>query len=471
MITALVLFFVFGYQHDFARRIFIHTGSISIKSNPRDISIHINDKAPKAKLINIINNSYYIRGLRPKTYSVAVMADGFRTWYKEAAVHSGITTEFWNVLLLRNEYPRASYTITDVDDFFPAPEENLFACTKQLGRTQTVQVFDTKKNTITNTFLFTQSQFTTNAQENIEWSPRSTEMIIPIERINEDDIIEKDYSIAYTKDNTHYNLSDFIELDDLQFVRWDPKEKNVIYFLSQNTLWRAALNFPSSRPIVTEAVASDVLAYDFADDGLYVLTDLYEVWHDHDTRGEEFKKLTQFDIHSTPKRLRLDAYDTHRIIMIDDETRDLYLYNKGDHNIYTKKLEQNIIGAHFSDDGKKLLFYSPFEIFIYFTRDWDSQPIRREDTTYPIVRFSQLIDNVHFEKNYEHVIFTVSNEIKIAELDYRGNRNIDTIININDDQTNVINKHKMNRLYFVESYDDHSRALRSIEFPEKETIF
>ncbi|MFA5986163.1 MAG: hypothetical protein WC819_02325 [Parcubacteria group bacterium] len=464
--TASVLFFVFGYRHDFAQKIFVHTGSITVKANPKTISVYVDDRAPQSKLINVINDSYYISGIRPKTHTLKVSAEGFRTWEKSAIVHSGLSTEFWNITLLRNAYEPTSYAISDIDQFFPAPDENLFACSKQIGKVQTVHIFDAKKDETTNTFLFMQKKFTANTRENIEWSPNSHELIIPLEDIENSS--NKDYAIAYSKTNDSFLLSEKISLGQLQSVRWDPKDRNALFFLAQNKLWRAQID--DENTVVPEIVADRVLAYDFTDDGLYVFTNEYAVLHDRDINGKNLEQITAFDILQGATSIRLDAYDTHRIAVLDDTNKTVYIYNKGERNIYNKKIGSDIIGANFSDDGKKLLFYSPFEIFVYFTRDWDAQPVRQEDDAHSIVRFSQFINNVHFAKDYEHVIFTINNDIKITELDYRGSRITDTIISLNEKETKVIDKQKMDRLYFIDSYDTVRRGLRSIEFPEKESL-
>lgn len=466
IITSIVLFFVFGYRHDFTQNIFIHTGSVTIKSNPKAISVSIDGNAPASKLVNVINDSYYISGIRAKQHSLKIAADGYRTWEKSIAVHSGLSTEFWNIILLKNSYDTSNYNITDIDQFYPAPEENLFACSKQIGKVQTVHVFDTKTNAITNTFLFMQKNFTNNKNENIEWSPSSRELIVPL--ADYADSSQKDYAIAYTKTNESFLLSEKIDADQLHSVRWDPKERNTIFFLSQEILWRGEIT--DDMTITPEQIATGVLAYDFADDGIYVFTKEHMLLHDHDVKGSKLEELTSFDLPKEATNIRLDAYDTHRIALLNDSDQTLHVYNKGTRDIYAKKIGTNIIGAHFSDDGKKLLFYSPFEIFIYFARDWEAQPIRQEDETHSIVRFSQLIENVHFAKDYEHVIFSINNDIKITELDNRSNRITDTIISLTEMNTKIINKHKMDRMYFIDSYDSVKRGLRSIEFPEKEGL-
>ncbi|PID51986.1 MAG: hypothetical protein CR972_04285 [Candidatus Moraniibacteriota bacterium] len=466
--TAAVLFFVFGYKHDFSSKIFIHTGSISIAPNPqKNINILINDKKPQSRLVNFINNSYYISGLHPRNYEITVQKNGFKPWKKEISVHSGVSTEFWNITLVRNKYEHMLYNLENIDQFFPAPKENIFAATRQLGKTLSIHVFDTENNTSTNTFLFPKKEFTKDVRENIEWAPNSKDLIIPL---NTTETTKKDYAIAYTKNDLHILLSDHISLPMIHNVRWDPKDENTIYLISNTSLFRTEIN-PEEKTIILDSVANDVIAYDFTDDGIYLFTTDYRILYDHNVHGTNFKEITSFELPKNTRDVRLIAYDNHRFSIINDEERTLYLYNKGDKSIYIKKFDTNIIGAHFSDDGKKLLFYSPFEIFVYFARNWDAQPIRKENEMHSIIRFSQPLDNVHFAKDYEHVMYTVGNEIKMTELDYRGNRVTETIMQTSEKNNTLINKHKKNFLYFIESEKGHTRQLRSIKFPEKETFF
>lgn len=467
-ITGIVLFFVFGYEHDFGQKIFVHTGTLTIKTNPKNISLKIDEKEPKSRLINVINDSYFIIGLRPKKHTLTVFADGFKPWHKEINIHSGISTEFWNIVLLRKNYERTYFTLNNIDRFFPAPDENIFASTHQLGKTLVVHVFNTKEDKSTNTFIFPQTIFTKNKYENIEWSPDNKQLIIPL--IHIEDSIQKDYVVSYLNSNESYQLSDFIDETDLKSVRWDPEEKDAIYFIAQNTLFHLNLTF-NDETLKPTIIAKKVLSYDFADDGIYIFNTQKELLYNRDKKSKDFKVLTTFNTPTADDDYRLIAYDNHRVVLINDTKKVLYIYNKDKDKVYTKEINKNIIGAHFSDDGKKLIFYSPFEIFLYSTREWNTQPVRAENKIQSIIRFSQKLDNVHFAKDYEHVIYTIGNDIKITELDYRGSRITDTIISLDEKETTIINKHKMNKLFFIDSTDKSKRQLQSITFPEKETLF
>ncbi len=239
--TGIVLFFVFGYRHDFKQQIFVHTGSLTLKTNPKTVSIKLNNKTPKSRLINVINNSYFLTGLRPGQYEISLTANEFKQWTKNINIHSGVSTEFWNILLLRQNYERTKFDIKDIDKFFPAPQENIFATTSQLGKTLIVHVFDTKKDESINSFVFPKTTFTNNSYENIEWSPDGKSLIIPsISNINNS--TKKDYTIASVKTNEFQSLSNFVQNKDVHSVRWAPEEKNSVYFLSKNALYVANLD-------------------------------------------------------------------------------------------------------------------------------------------------------------------------------------------------------------------------------------
>src|SRR3990172_8045949 len=123
-----------GYRFDFSRGVFVHSGTITIKSNPQTIDINLNGEIMQSKTLGRINNSYNIAGLIPKDYSIAVSVDGFRAWNKKTEVHSGVSSEFWNVLLVRNDYERTLYDSATIDKFFLSPKDKYAAFDQKINK-------------------------------------------------------------------------------------------------------------------------------------------------------------------------------------------------------------------------------------------------------------------------------------------------------------------------------------------------
>jgi hypothetical protein len=163
------------------------------------------------------------------------------------------------------------------------------------------------------------------------------------------------------------------------------------------------------------------------------------------------------------------VYDDSRVALIL-ENKDFYIFNHGENGDYFRKLGSHIEEAHFSDDGKKILFWSDNEIFVYFLRDQLSQPIREENEIQNVTRYSEPIKNVQWFRDYEHIIFSSGRWIKIIEIDPRDHANCMDLENTQNPNPFVIYNSSLEKLFFIDSKDE-TTSLYSIDFPEKTTIF
>ena len=133
--SAIIIGYAFGYRFNLERGVFIYGGSISLKATPQDADIYINNTTYSSKKLNLINGSYHIDGIIPGDYLLEVKSTGFATWSKKVTVHSGISTEFWNVFLAKNSYQKTTYEANGVQRFFISPRKNLTASAEQNGET------------------------------------------------------------------------------------------------------------------------------------------------------------------------------------------------------------------------------------------------------------------------------------------------------------------------------------------------
>lgn len=505
IITTTVMLSVFGYRFDFVRTIWLHHGSLTVKSNPQDVQIKVNGKTPKSWRLKIINDSYQINGLPYGNHDVEIIATGFKSWTKSVSIHSGISTELWNVLLVRENYERTSFNVQNIDNFFPAPEEFIFAYTSQKNGNLEISIIDTENNEIQNQLILTNAKFTDDEYENIEWSPASSSIIIPVIRqvtnthdeslsVEESFKEFKDYVVFNLKTDSYFYLSEKMLVEEnaenlmenensknvdtkklkkaISAVRWHPKDKESVYFLSDEKLYLTSFDLKNSIILEHEEIYPETLAYDFADDGIYIFNKNNQLLYDNNFKATKLKEIIEFKISENKNtQYRLISYDRNRIVLLNNQTGDCYLYNKGEEDIYSVKLGTGIIGVHFSNDGKKLVYYSNSEIFVYFTRVWDDQPNREENETKLITRSSKKISNVHFSKDYEHVIFSSVNEIKIIEMDTRGRSNPQTIISLNVAETKIISDHRNDVLFFIDKNTSKVNSLFQINFPEESPLF
>ncbi|OGZ33710.1 MAG: hypothetical protein A3I88_02110 [Candidatus Portnoybacteria bacterium RIFCSPLOWO2_12_FULL_39_9] len=139
------------------------------------------------------------------------------------------------------------------------------------------------------------------------------------------------------------------------------------------------------------------------------------------------------------------------------EQGKLYLFNP-EKKIF-EELAENIKGAQFSDDDKKILYFSQSEIWVAYLKDNLIQPYKKAGEKELITRLSQEIKQaIWYPKTNEHIILAVGQVIKIIELDNRDIRNITDFIETQASQ--IAYDAKTEKLYFVEGEKLYNVSLK-----------
>jgi len=111
-------------------------------------------------------------------------------------------------------------------------------------------------------------------------------------------------------------------------------------------------------------------------------------------------------------------------------------------------LEENVQEVQFANDSKKLLYSTPTEIWVYYLEDILIQPNKKAREKELITRLSQKIEQVlWFDQTNEHIIFVVSQTVKIIELDDRDYRNTHDLFNFEISQ--IVYSPTDKKLYFI----------------------
>lgn len=462
LISAIVIGYTFGYRFSFQKGIFIYGGSLTLKTIPKTVDVYLDGKLMPPNMLSIINKSYHINGITPGEHFLELRASGYQSWSKKISVHSGISTEFWNIILAQDSYVRENYKNEKAEKLFISPYKNIAAFTQQTENDFFVKVLDTETKEILEVFHSNDCIFTQDDKENIEWSPQAHKIIIPVIKNG-----EKNYFIVTIDTKESLNLKDISGINNLSSVRWDSRNKDVLFFMSEDKLYNLDTNNTQGKKIISEHIAS----YDMNSDYLFYFQ-LPEgiVYKKSLDNTDNPKQITT----SSPENMsdnsyQIIIYDDYRIVFLN-KSRNLYIYNKGETATYFKKLSDNVYGSQFSDDGKKLLFWTDKEISVYFMRKWEEQPTRNEDELTSLTYSSDHIQKAQWTADYEHVLFTNNNRIKLIEIDNRDNRNIMDVLNLDGNSSVMVNDFTDEKLYFTEKNDQGHNILYSIYFPELQAI-
>lgn len=466
--TPVAILYSQGYRFDQYKKIFIHSGSITVKSTPANANIYLNGKLQPSSSFNIINNSTTINGLRPGNYDLKVSANGYGAWEKNVEVHSGVSTEFWNIFLAPQNLSPKNLSADGVQRYFPSPFGKNIAYVKKNGENLEIWSLVVKSNTPTLIFSQKDFDFSSDALENIEWNTKETSFIVPVENGSRSDFLILDSQ----KRQDLIFLSQATGLSEIDHVRWSPANQNEIYFVakpdgaSQANLYRMDLSV--KKP---EVILEGIKAYDLSSNSIYFLQQNNIVYKtDLDGKNEDQLILTPINFSGSNEKTRLIAYDDNRQAIISD-AGELYVHNNGETTGDTlKKIADGIKSVQFSNDGKKLLYWSDNEINVLYLRKWDVQPRRDENEIQQIVRFSSPIKNVFWYRDYEHIFFSTQNSVKIIELDSRDHRTTDDIFKYNSE--NFLSSYdSSNGIYYYVDEIDGTSKLFYLYIPAQTNFF
>lgn len=467
--AATVLFFTFGYRFSFERGIFVYTGSITVKSNPRDVIISVDHEPVPEKMRNVINQSIHLTGIAPGEHFLRVEADGFKPWEKKVTVGSGYSTEFWNVLLSRETYAVETLATGPYRKTYPSPKKRYVALSGERGGEAFVEILEEKTGEKEQVFSSRNFGFIDEPFGNIDWSKDENRILVRLTGENGKKavfLVDRD-----TKQAT--NISDFVPLPDPRLVRWHPDRNDILFALSGNTLFLIDMGArnPASRLLL---LGESVSTYDLAGNSLYTFeSESGIVYRAPMPSGAEFSPdpktdpLTEATAFKDPV---LVVYDEGRFALFERGGRGI-LYNDDNLKPEIIPLADDTQGALFSNDGKKLLFFSKSEISVAFTRDWEVQPARKSGDVLQIVRFSSLVTSVEWTEDYEHITFILGTDLMLAELDNRDRRQMETILSSPAEPIrNAVPSFEENRIYFFSTGNGES-SLRFIRFPEDTGFF
>lgn len=461
--------YVYGYRFSFERGIFIYSGSITIKPTPEDVSITINGTVVPRNKTGILNQSYLISGLLPGKYYVEVKAPGYFPWAKDVIVQSGLSTEFWNVFLVEDNVGKNNQEESaDTKRMYPAPEDPeliIYAQENQEG--VKIVLADTEEGNPEQEVIATLPGYQLlpqEAKENVEWSPNETYLLVPVLKDG-----ERDTAFVHINNEEAIMVSEVTGKMGVHHLRWNPKERRQVFYRDGTTLIQTNIKEEEVEYITR---FENVLTYDLSEDYLFYLKTDGHVYRIPVSATNENAaiQVTKEPLSVNPDNaFTMIAYNQTRFTLQNETTGELWLYNRfGAEVFYDRILTSGAKGAQFSNDGKKLLYYTDSQAFVYYLRDWKVQPTRSRGDIQPLIRLANNLQYPQWSFDYEHVLYMVDGRLKIIELDNREAQYIQDVTSFTDPVLQVLPRFAESKLYFLVAPENQSSFVQSINFPKEE---
>lgn len=462
--ASLLIFYAFGYRYSLERGIFVYSGSITVSSLPKVVDLEVDGKALPANRYGILNDTIHIAGLMPGEHTLTISAPGYRPWSKRVTVQSGRSSEYWNVILTRIDYPSVTLSNTAGSTrIYPHPDSDLFALAKEHAGEASVVVYDRNTQSGREVFAKDGIAFDFDTEENFEWSPSGDKLLLPLIENG-----KRSYSIVTIATGTVEKLSDITHGSTPSSARWNASGNEELIFLMEGALYR----FDTTNPRTPLLLAEKVRTYEITESYIYFVhqdTGSVSRFRNNGSGENQTEVTPPISTDLGNHDYVFDVYDEERIALLEKGgQKRLYVYNVTPSKHYGfQQIANGVERFQFSNDGKKLLFASTNEIGVYFTREWNVQPRRAGNETLQIARFSEPIANTVWSEDYEHILFTRGNTLKVIELDGRSGRSINDIKSFAATPSQVFPLFSENRLYIVVP----DTNIDSIIFPEPQGLF
>jgi len=418
-----------GYRYDFKKNQLVRTGSLVIDSVPQNALIYLEKKSQpidftqfarslKKWLVsgNLEEKTPVIFNLAPNEYSLEVIKDGYYPWKKQLTVQSRQTT-FADRILLFSRQPKIDALVQeDIRAAYPSPDSPKIAYLifSEIGERISLLDIESEKSIPLHAASFPVAD--------IRWSPSSKKLLVA-----EDNDGRTYYSvIGIEKPDETIALDSFRfagaksdKMSDLKDARWDSENDTLLYAASQNAVYRIDLLNRDVRPLVE--FSAGVVDYLVGKDALYYLENI---------AGKNGTCLKRQDISGLPAADDCDyifplAADYRFIsqpdapkgmIAVKDEKKGiLFLVDmNASGGGQDPLLKADAKDFQWSADGKKLLYYNDFELWVFYPED---------DKKELLSRYSSPIVKAVWYPGKDYVIFAFNDSVQAIEEDGRDKRN------------------------------------------------
>jgi len=363
LISPLVFFYSQGYRIDFQTKKISQTGALFLKVWPKSVQIYLNEKP--VKRTDFVFGSALIENLLPKKYKVRIEKEGYFLWEKELEIKEKEVTEAKNIILIPKA-PNFRNLSKGINNFYFSPDGKKVILKETEGGRWALKLYEPERD-------------------------------VKSHLIKEEDISRK--------------KSDLISLEFSQ----NSKEISLEIGLKEEVK-NFLLEIDKIPPILTEKEPllpfEDVLTYEKIGETLYYLDKTGHLFKDKEKLTENpfsLKSETEYKLSVLKENIFLQ------------EEKILYYFNPVLKSF--EKFFESVNSLKISPDFKKIVYFSDYEIWIFFLEEMYDQPQKKAGERIFLTRFSEKIGDCFWYSSY-YLIFNIGDKIKIAEIDERDRINI-----------------------------------------------
>jgi hypothetical protein len=351
--------FVKGKRFDWQTRSWTPNGMIIFASKPSNANLIINGKIVKHKS----GSSVFPKKLNiftPGTYEIRVSRDGYKDWVKKFEINPSSLHWAHYIWLIKEDinYRELFGDINVVEVFQYGESSKVILATKdeetQFNKYYLADLNDRKKKIELPTYE-------DDVLNSVMWSASGNKFMAKI--TNSELVSYKIYQGRNFDDVT--DITDVFKLDfSDDKIEWSQNNENELYYVSNNNLFR--LNFDNK--YITAPLLSNVLGFSVVKDK--IISARFE---------DESQEVNLWQIDASGNNSKVlfsalpvsDSYEIkctqgcEKILVLGAKNGNLKVITQIKGKLHSQQLSQDIIFANWSGDGKKILYGTSNQVFVY----------------------------------------------------------------------------------------------------------
>lgn len=363
-------------------KLIVKTGGVFLKVTPKQADIYINGNL--SKQTDFFFGSSLVENLLPRKYNIEVKKTGYKSWSKNLEVKEKEVTEARNILLFPEKLAFSAVE-KNVEDIMANPDQTKIAVKEDNIDGWNLRLYDLASGVTTK--LADEGDFSAKdaTMAGWEWINDSQALKVPVTANN------KTVNYAIATDKTPAKITKLADIDTA-------KNSTTTTDLAADT-----------------ANGSD---YELRQDGcIYRKT----------AQGQP-EKISE-------AKMEINAGAAYKLRVIRDyyfvgNGSALYVLAPGAKD-FKKIFDGPTLDIEISPDGKKAVYASNSEIWVFFLDDKTDQPTARAGDNEFVIRLSEKISDCHW-LNSDYLIFVAGKAVKTAEIDTRDRVNIIDLAKISD---------------------------------------
>ena len=355
-------------------------GGIFLKILPRQSEIYIDGKLNKKT--DFFFNSVLIGNLLPKNHEIEVKKPGYHSWKKTFNIKEKEVTEAKNIVLFPEEV-NFNILSNETRNIWLSLDQKKIIAQEESESSWALKIYDLNKNV--KSHLIEEKNFSNQK----------------IELINL--FFSQDSKEIYLKTSFNDSLSKKEQIKE--FVLEIDKEKPVL--------------IEKETPDSLKENIKNIVTYKIINDDIYYLNNL----------GHFFKNQEKISETAFPIKDESYSLDIIEGFIFLQENEALYKFN---FNLKSfESFSEKIIFYKVSLDRKKLVYFSDYEISLFFLKDDIGPPERKRNENILLIRLSEPIKDVSWLNNH-YLVLINNNTIKISEIDDRDKVNVIDLLKIDN---------------------------------------